>query len=100
MAMVGGYAKLTHDVLPFTIADGMPAEPRAVNKIGMRRNGMGKEEIRTVEEAFSVLFRSNLTLKDATNRLRDEHPESSSISHLLQFIADSKRGLARPKQAS
>ena len=39
-AYVGGCSKVTQDVPPFVMADGVPATARAVNVIGMRRGGM------------------------------------------------------------
>ena len=39
-AYVGGCSKVTQDVPPFVMADGVPAVARAVNVIGMRRGGV------------------------------------------------------------
>lgn len=40
LAMVGGVSHLDHDVPPFTIVTGHPAEPRCLNHIGLRRCGL------------------------------------------------------------
>ncbi len=97
MAMIGGYSKLTHDVLPFTIADGIPAEMRVINKIGMERNGKSKETIKIVSDAFKKIIRSTLTLEEATTEIQDIFPDSPEISEIIDFISKSRCGLARKK---
>jgi UDP-N-acetylglucosamine acyltransferase len=64
-AMVGAYAKVTHDVLPFFAVDGNPATHRALNVVGLRRAGVSVEECRVLRRAYNRL-RSGLTLEDRT----------------------------------
>lgn len=100
MTMIGGFAKVSHDVLPFIIADGIPAVPRAVNKIGMTRRGKSSAAVKVVEDAFRVIFRSNLTTEEATKRLREQYPDDADVAHILEFIGQCTKGLARPGRES
>ena len=43
LAMTGGCSRIPQDVAPFMIVEGNPAETRAVNKIGLQRNGVSDE---------------------------------------------------------
>ena len=97
LAMIGGYSKLTHDVLPYTIADGIPAEMRAVNKIGLKRNGRSAETIKNISYAFKKILHSNLTLDDAIIDIQSRFSDCPEIDDVLTFIANSNRPLARPK---
>ena len=98
MAMVGGYSKLAQDVLPYCIAEGVPAELRSVNKIGMERNGKSSTTIRVVNDAFKKIIRSGMPLEQVSQTLRTDHPDNREIDDMLNFIARSRRGLARPRQ--
>jgi len=62
-AMVGGFAKVTRDVLPFCAVDGNPATHRALNAVGLRRAGVSAEDRRVLRQAYNRL-RDGLTLDD------------------------------------
>ncbi|MFM1550290.1 MAG: acyl-ACP--UDP-N-acetylglucosamine O-acyltransferase [Lentisphaeria bacterium] len=98
MSMVGGFSKLGQDVCAFCIADGVPAETRVTNKVGMQRNGKSPEQIQAVMNAFRVIFQSDLSIDDAVAALRDSAAEFTEVQTMLDFIAASERGLARPKK--
>ncbi|MDP7399592.1 MAG: hypothetical protein QF541_22165, partial [Lentisphaeria bacterium] len=100
MSMVGGFSKLGQDVCSFCIADGVPAETRVTNKIGMQRNGKSPEQIQAVANAFRVIFQSDLPIDAAVAALRDSAAEFAEVQTMLDFIAASERGLARPKKKS
>jgi UDP-N-acetylglucosamine acyltransferase len=92
-AYVGGCAKVTQDVPPFVMADGVPATARAVNVIGMRRGGVDAEDRRAVRAAFRILYRSGLAPAAAAGRLRAELGAHPLVARLIDFIEDSKRGI-------
>jgi len=94
-AIVGGCTKIVQDVAPFMIADGNPAELRGINQVGMERRDFPAEEIRTLREAFRLLCRSNLNVKQACESIREQLPTNSHLEHLLTFIEASKRGMVR-----
>jgi len=92
-AYVGGCAKVTQDVPPFVMADGVPATARAVNVIGLRRGGVDGEGRRKVRAAFRILYRSGLAPATAAARLRAELGGHPLVAQLVDFIEDSKRGI-------
>jgi len=92
-AYVGGCAKVTQDVPPFVMADGVPATARAVNVIGMRRGGVDGDSRRQVRAAFRILYRSGLAPATAAARLRAELGGHPLVARLVEFIEDSKRGI-------
>jgi UDP-N-acetylglucosamine acyltransferase len=92
-AYVGGCAKVTQDVPPFVMADGVPATARAVNVIGMRRGGVDGEGRSKVRAAFRILYRSGLAPATAAARLRAELGGHPLVAQLVDFIEDSKRGI-------
>jgi UDP-N-acetylglucosamine acyltransferase len=97
-AYVGGCAKVTQDVPPFVMADGVPATARAVNVIGMRRGGIDREERRHVRSAFSLLYRSGLAPAAAIARVKAELGGHPMVARLVDFVEGSKRGIISGRQ--
>ena len=96
-AMVAGMARVTQDVLPFVIAEGLPANMRVVNKVGMERAGYKPDEIREVRTAFRMLFLRQLRLDVAVDQVSKKFNDRPHIDMLLKAIETSQRGLARPE---
>ena len=97
-SFIGGYSKVTKDVLPYSISDGMPAELRTINKIGMERRGSTPETISAVNKAFKLLARSNLTIEQAIEEIRKTLKDVPEALAMADFAENSKTGIARPKK--
>jgi UDP-N-acetylglucosamine acyltransferase len=88
-SMIGGNSKITQDVLPYALVDGVPARVRGLNLVGLRRNGFSSGDISDLKQAFRVLFDSGGPL---ARRLSDmEGIASPHVTHLITFIRNSKR---------
>jgi len=94
-AIVGGCTKIVQDVPPYMIADGNPAEVRGVNQVGLERRGFSPEDTRALREAYRLLYRSNMNVKQACEKIAAEHSGPESIARLLEFIESSQRGIIR-----
>jgi len=92
-AYIGGCTKVTQDVPPYVIVDGVPAVARAANVIGMRRAGIDAEGRRQAQEAFRILFRSGLATAAGVARLREELGDGAVGRRMVTFIEASKRGI-------
>lgn len=92
-AYIGGCTKVTQDVPPYVMVDGVPAVARAVNVIGMRRGGIDAAGRRQAQEAFRILFRSGLATAAGVARLREELGEGEVARRIATFIEGSKRGI-------
>jgi UDP-N-acetylglucosamine acyltransferase len=95
MSMIGGCAKVVQDVPPYMLVDGNPAETRAVNKIGLERNGVSEEAQAALRRAHKILFRDGLTIPNALAKVEQELPPLPEIQHLVQFIRSSERGVTK-----
>lgn len=94
-AITGGCSKIVQDVPPFFIADGNPAEVRGVNQVGLERAGFEAETIRALKEAYRILYRGKLNVKQSVEAIRKELPELPEIAELCTFIESSERGIIR-----
>ena len=94
-AIIGGCTKIVQDVPPYMIADGMPAEIRGINQVGMERRGFEPEAIRSLREAYRIIYRENLNVKQALEKIRETLPANEQIQILLTFVEATKRGIVR-----
>ncbi len=94
-AMIGGMTGVTRDVPPFTLAFGPHAELYGINVKGLERRGFSRERIDAIKKAYRILFKSDLLLKDAIERLRKYFEGNEDIELMITFIESSKRGIAR-----
>ena len=95
MSMIGGCSKVVQDVPPFMMADGNPAETRTINKIGMERNGVSEEAQNAMRQAYTILFREGLTLRNAADQVEKKLPKLEEIQHLVEFVRSSERGISK-----
>ena len=100
-AFIGANNKVVKDILPFCIADGYPYSTiRAVNKIGLNRNGFEPERVAAIQKGFRTLIRSGLVLKEALAQLEAEFPNQPDVMEMVKFASESQLGLARPQSRS
>lgn len=93
--MLSGGAMVGQDVAPYTIAAGDRARMRGLNLVGLRRRGFSKETIAILKRAYRLLVFSKLRIADALARIRAELPQIPEISHFVEFIEKSERGICR-----
>ncbi len=94
-AFVGGGAIVTRDVPTYVMVAGNPAEPHSVNSVGLKRRGFTVEQIRNVRDAYRILYRSELKLSEALDRLRVLAVTQPEVNVFVEFIGTSTRSLVR-----
>jgi UDP-N-acetylglucosamine acyltransferase len=94
-AITGGCSKIVQDVPPFMIADGNPAKVRGINVVGLERAGFSAETIKTIKEAFRLIYRSQFNTRQAIEAVEQELPASAEITQIIEFIRTSERGIIR-----
>jgi len=94
-AMIGGASRVIKDVLPYTVAAGNPAKIGGLNTVGLNRRGFSQDEIATLKKAYRLIFRSKLNVSQAVERIQAELKPSPHLEHLLNFINNCERGIAK-----
>ncbi|MCS6861898.1 MAG: UDP-N-acetylglucosamine O-acyltransferase [Abditibacteriales bacterium] len=92
MAMVGGYSKVVQDVPPFMMADGRPAKVVGLNLRGLVRNGVRTEVRESLKQSYKILYRSDLNIAQAVERIQREVTAYPEIEYLLQFLRRIREG--------
>ena len=99
LAIVGGGTSVRQDVPPYAKYAVLPTKISVgVNTVGLARAGM-KDFVGTVTTAYRMLYREGLTLKQATDRIREmagEHDCLAPLSGFLDGVGAS--GLVRPRR--
>ena len=95
MAIIGGCSKVVQDVPPYMIADGNPARTRALNKVGLERNGVSAEAQAALKHAHRILFRDGLTQAAALSKIESDLPPLPEVRRLVEFVRGSERGVAK-----
>lgn len=100
-AMTAMCSLLFADVPPFVMTQGQPAAARSMNFEGLRRRGYSPERISAVKAMHKALYREDLTLEqamDRIDRLRHDKPEAGEdVDMMLGFLrgASPQRGIVR-----
>ncbi|PID34343.1 MAG: acyl-ACP--UDP-N-acetylglucosamine O-acyltransferase [Thiotrichales bacterium] len=86
---------LAKDLPPFVMAAGAPAEPRKINAEGLRRHGHSHEAIQRIKAIYRLIYRRQLSLKDALAEVQAQYGEFADAQLMLDFCVNSQRGLVR-----
>ncbi|HAO92349.1 MAG: acyl-[acyl-carrier-protein]--UDP-N-acetylglucosamine O-acyltransferase [Deltaproteobacteria bacterium GWC2_56_8] len=95
--IIGGASAVSKDVPPYVKAVGNRARLFGLNSVGLRRQGLTKEELEEIKFSYNVIFRSSLRIQDALEKLERELPDSRHAKRFIDFIRGSKRGVARER---
>ncbi len=95
MAMVGAHSKVVKDVPPYILVDGHPARVNGINVVGLRRNGVNPKLRAEIKKAYRILYRSNLNVSQAIEKMDQVLDTSKEIEHFLRFLRNAQRGICR-----
>lgn len=99
-AMIGGASRINQDCPPYMITQGMEAEVKSVNVIGLRRRGFKPEAINALRDAHRLIWRSSLPKPDALSQLENRNGMVPEVRYLIDFLRATDRGsLGRAREA-
>lgn len=96
-AYLGAGSMVSLDVPPYCTAVGDRAHLRGLNLVGLKRRGWTTETISLAKRAYRLLFQEGRPLREALAAVRNLAPQSTEITHLVEFVAASTRGVCRPR---
>jgi UDP-N-acetylglucosamine acyltransferase len=89
--MIAGASAVSQDIPPFCLAEGNRASVRGLNLVGLKRR-FEKEDIRALQKAYKMLFRSDKAIKDVANELLKSQA-NKKVEYLCDFILNTTRGI-------
>ncbi|WP_422073046.1 acyl-ACP--UDP-N-acetylglucosamine O-acyltransferase [Tranquillimonas rosea] len=96
-AIIGAVTMVTHDVMPYALVQGPRGEIDGLNLVGLKRKGVGREDITALRAAFQTLKQGEGAFQDRARRLSSE-TGSDYVRDIVDFVlAESDRGFLTPR---
>jgi len=92
-SFIGGMSRVSKDIPPFLKAVGNPVKLYGLNTVGLQRSGMDDATILELKRAYRLLFRSDLNLTQAIERVQSELEPLPEVKELIGFVEASDRGV-------
>ena len=100
-AMVGGLSTVRQDVPPCVIIGGDQSRVVGLNLIGLKRNGVLREELAQLKQVYRLIYRDGLPRHEMLARLEADF-SSGPAARFFPFLSQSQRGIVgkRRKETS
>jgi UDP-N-acetylglucosamine acyltransferase len=85
------------DVPHFVTAAGNPAGAAGINVEGLRRRGYGPALVQQLRDAYRIVYRAGLTVKEACAELDALATDVPEVAAFVASIRDSRWGIVRPR---
>jgi len=95
--IIGGASAVSKDIPPYVLAVGNRARLFGLNAVGLKRQGFSKKDLEEIKKCYHIIFRSSLGRAEAMEQLASEMPGSVHARRFIDFLKDTKRGIAREK---
>lgn len=91
-SFVSGLSRVVQDVPPFMLSDGVPARPRCINVVALKRNDFSTDVIEALATAHRLIYRSKVGVEHARDILRSENKLFPEVVQLVSFIDGQQTG--------
>ena len=92
-AFIGGAYRVPQDVPPYILATDEPLSYGGVNSVGLRRRGFSEAARARIKQAYKLLYRSNLNVTQAVERMKADLEDTEEIRTIVSFVTSSERGI-------
>lgn len=86
-AFVGGASGIVGDVIPYGMAEGNKARLRGFNIIGMKRAGFDRADLKTMREAYKVIFDTGRPISENLEIAAREFAGSPHVADIVDFMS-------------
>ena len=98
LAMVGGCTKVVQDIPPFVLTDGATALIVGLNRVGLRRAKLSREEILSLKAAYRLIYRDGLSFRETIAALQQHFPHGVA-SEFAEFFQGGERGFVQERRS-
>ncbi len=88
-SFISGGSKVSKDICPYIKYGREPLKPVSLNTIGLKRCGFPEEALRTLKQAYRLLYRSSLNITQAVKAVTEEVEQTDEVKRVLAFIQES-----------
>lgn len=86
---------VNQSIPPYVTVSGEKAKARGINSEGLKRRGYTKEQIQQVRRAYRLLYRSELPLEEAKQKLEAMAAEHDEIKPWVEFLNTTEKSFIR-----
>ena len=98
LAMIGGMSGVEHDVIPYALAIGNRACLQGLNLVGLKRQGLSRDDIQALKALYDSIFNGEDTLTKRMDELDERFSAAGPARDVIAFLrGDSSRALCRPR---
>ncbi len=97
--MVGGHFRVPKDIPPYIMAGGWPVSFERLNVIGLKRRGFTQEAIDSLNDAYRILYLSNLNVSQGVEKIKATMKITPEVQNVIDFIANAKRGIIAARRS-
>ncbi len=95
-AMIGGMTGVLSDIIPFGLSMGNRNYLMGLNLIGLRRSKVSNENIKKMQLAFEIIFKTS-SFRENIEQLNNDLKNNEFVKKIINFInSDKKRPISLP----
>lgn len=94
-SFIGMRCAVNQDVVPFSMVAGAEPSIRGINLVGLKRANWNIDDIGIVKDCFKIIFRSNMTVAEATKTILSKYDNHELAKEIVNFVMNSSRGILR-----
>jgi UDP-N-acetylglucosamine acyltransferase len=96
LAMIAGLARVVQDVPPYVLVDANGCVV-GLNRVGLRRNGFGTEQVAELKRAYRMIYRRGMNWTEILEELKSEFT-SGPAAAFHEFLSAGKRGFVQERR--
>lgn len=94
-SMITGMSRVVKDVPPYVLAAREPLTYVGLNIVGLKRRGFEFYKIEELKEIYRIIFQEKRNTSFALELVRNQFKETEERDLILDFIAESSRGIIK-----
>lgn len=96
-SFIAGTTALAKDVMPFVLVSSYhgPAKTFGLNVVGLTRRGFSEEKIQQLKQAYHLITKENLTVKQVIPKLQEMVKDCQEVQLFIDMLQNSKLGVVR-----
>ena len=98
LVMLAACARVTQDVPPFVMTDGELGMVVGLNRVGLRRSGMSREDAAQIKEAYQVVYRQGYHFDEMIAALEALYA-TGPAAEFAEFFRGGKRGFVQERRS-
>lgn len=96
-AIISGLAAVAYDVIPYGLVKGVMARLYGLNKVGLKRHNVSREDIETLTNVYKDLFEQEGIIADKAAKASEVYQNNARAMDLIRFVESHEgRSLTTP----